>query len=182
MRKGTGAIAYRYGFNGKELDKNGEFGSLNHYDYGFRIYNPGIGRFLSVDPLTSEYPWYTPYQFAGNGPIANVDIDGKEPISFMSEMKVGAPLINPNWGNYEWQDVYDPKLNQTMTLRRNLNSEKWYVWKKFGDPSITGGAVFDPEEYKKSGAWSGRWLEYKTPERTRYEGGIAAAEGLLVVI
>ncbi|HMQ70530.1 MAG TPA: RHS repeat-associated core domain-containing protein [Ignavibacteria bacterium] len=69
---------YRYGFNGKEFDRNGEFSSLNHYDYGFRIYNPGIGRFLSVDPLTRSYPWYTPYQFAGNKPIWAVDLDGLE--------------------------------------------------------------------------------------------------------
>lgn len=69
---------YRYGFNGKELDKNGEFGSLNHYDYGFRIYNPGIGRFLSVDPLTQKYPELTPYQFASNTPIWAIDLDGLE--------------------------------------------------------------------------------------------------------
>jgi RHS repeat-associated protein len=64
---------YRYGFNGKELDKDGNF-----YDYGFRIYNPALGRFLSVDPLTKTYPWYTPYQFAGNKPIIAMDLDGKE--------------------------------------------------------------------------------------------------------
>jgi RHS repeat-associated protein len=68
---------YRYGFNGKEKDDNGEFGNTT-YDYGFRIYNPSIGRFLSVDPLTREYPFYTPYQFAGNKPIANIDLDGLE--------------------------------------------------------------------------------------------------------
>jgi len=69
---------YRYGFNGKEKDENGEWGDHTNYDYGFRIYNPGIGRFLSVDPLFSGYPWYTPYQFAGNGPIWAIDIDGLE--------------------------------------------------------------------------------------------------------
>ncbi|MEM9836791.1 MAG: hypothetical protein AAF828_09835, partial [Bacteroidota bacterium] len=42
---------YRYGFNGKEADRNGEWGGLTHYDYGFRIYNPTVARFLSVDPL-----------------------------------------------------------------------------------------------------------------------------------
>ena len=55
---------YRYGFNGKEKDVNGEWGNTV-YDYGFRIYDPRIAKFLSVDPLTREYPWYTPYQFAG---------------------------------------------------------------------------------------------------------------------
>jgi hypothetical protein len=43
-----------------------------------RIYNPSIGKFLSVDPLTKSYPWYTPYQFAGNKPIAFIDLDGLE--------------------------------------------------------------------------------------------------------
>ena len=69
---------YRYGFNGKEQDTDGEWGQLTHYDYGFRIYNPGIGRFLSVDPLTEDYPMLTPYQFASNSSIANIDLDGLE--------------------------------------------------------------------------------------------------------
>jgi hypothetical protein len=31
-----------------------------------------------VDPLTASYPFYTPYQFAGNSPIYNIDLDGLE--------------------------------------------------------------------------------------------------------
>jgi hypothetical protein len=42
---------------------------MNQYDYGMRIYDPRIGRFLSVDPLTKPYPWFTAYQYAGNNPI-----------------------------------------------------------------------------------------------------------------
>jgi len=66
-------FAYRYGFNGKELDKE-----VVQYDYGFRIYDPRLVRFKSVDPLSYSYPYYTPYQFAGNMPIAAIDIDGLE--------------------------------------------------------------------------------------------------------
>lgn len=69
---------YRYGFNGKELDPEGMGGGGSTYDYGFRIYNPNLGRFLSVDPLSIDYPWYTPYQFAGNTPIWAIDLDGLE--------------------------------------------------------------------------------------------------------
>ncbi|MEV4884624.1 hypothetical protein MRBLMN1_003149 [Chitinophaga ginsengisegetis] len=68
---------YRYGFNGKEND-NEIKGEGNQQDYGMRVYDPRIGKFLSVDPLTQEYPWYTPYQFAGNKPIWAVDLDGAE--------------------------------------------------------------------------------------------------------
>ncbi len=71
---GTG---YRYGFNGKEMD-NETYGQGNEYDYGFRIYNPRIGKFLSVDPLTKSYPMLTPFQFASNSPVANMDLDGGE--------------------------------------------------------------------------------------------------------
>jgi hypothetical protein len=52
--------------------------STTWQDYGFRIYSPALGRFLSVDPLTKTYPWYTPYQFAGNKPIWFIDLDGLE--------------------------------------------------------------------------------------------------------
>lgn len=68
---------YRFGFNGKEKDKE-TYGEGNEYDYGFRIYNPRIGKFLSVDPLTIKYPMLTPFQFASNTPIQAIDLDGLE--------------------------------------------------------------------------------------------------------
>jgi len=43
-----------------------------------RIYDPRAGRFLSVDPISKQYPWLTPYQFASNRPIDGVDLDGLE--------------------------------------------------------------------------------------------------------
>lgn len=35
-------------------------------------------RFLSIDPLAKQFPFYTPYQFAANSPIAAIDMDGME--------------------------------------------------------------------------------------------------------
>ena len=68
--------SYRHGFNGKENDS--DFGEQLIQDYGFRIYNPSVGKFLSVDPLSPDYPMLTPYQFASNSPITSVDLDGLE--------------------------------------------------------------------------------------------------------
>jgi RHS repeat-associated protein len=69
--------SYRYGFNGKEND-NEVKGEGNQQDYGMRIYDPRVGKFLSVDPLKKQYPELTPYQFASNRPIDGIDLDGLE--------------------------------------------------------------------------------------------------------
>lgn len=74
---GLVAGRYRYGFNGKENDNEGK-GEGNEQDYGMRVYDPRLGRFLSVDPLQKTYPELTPFQFASNSPIASVDLDGLE--------------------------------------------------------------------------------------------------------
>ena len=67
--------SYRYGYNGKENDKDISEGGQ---DYGMRIYDSRLGRFLSVDPLTRGFPMLTPYQFASNTPIAAIDVEGLE--------------------------------------------------------------------------------------------------------
>jgi RHS repeat-associated protein len=69
--------AYRYGFNGKENDDEA-YGDDNQQDYGMRVYDPRLGRFLSVDPIAGQYPELTPYQFASNSPISGIDLDGLE--------------------------------------------------------------------------------------------------------
>jgi RHS repeat-associated protein len=90
---------YRYGFNGKEKDPEGMGGGGNTYDYGFRIYNTNLAKFLSVDPLFKSYPWYTPYQFAGNDPIRNIDIDGLEGGSAIEYMFTGIGQQIEAWWN-----------------------------------------------------------------------------------
>jgi hypothetical protein len=41
-----------------------------------------------VDPLAPDYPWYTPYQYAGNTPIQAIDLDGLEPLSRINPIVV----------------------------------------------------------------------------------------------
>lgn len=42
------------------------------------MYDPRVGRFPNVDPLTKKYPELTPYQFASNTPLQAIDLDGLE--------------------------------------------------------------------------------------------------------
>jgi len=62
-----------------ELD-NEVKGSGNSYDFGARIYDPRIGRWLSRDKLYQKYPEHSPYIFVQNCPIVMVDPDGNEGI------------------------------------------------------------------------------------------------------
>jgi RHS repeat-associated protein len=75
-RRFSAGTNYRYGFNGKENDKDIQGG--NDFDYGFRIYNASLAKFLTLDPLSQKYPELTPYQFASNNPICGIDLDGLE--------------------------------------------------------------------------------------------------------
>ena len=75
-RFGSSGEQYRFGFNGKEFDPE-VAGNGNQYDYGFRIYNPRIGRFLSVDPLAEKYASWSGYVYVMNNPIIFIDPDGR---------------------------------------------------------------------------------------------------------
>ena len=84
---------HRFGFNGKELDyelKN----AGNSIDFGFRIYDSRLGKFLSLDPLTSKYPYLSPYHFCNNSPILFKDFDGKD---FGVEIKDNTIIIKATY-------------------------------------------------------------------------------------
>jgi RHS repeat-associated protein len=86
--------SYRYGFNGMEND-NEIKGDGNSLDFGARIYDSRLGRFLSVDPLYESYPSYSTYLISGNNPIYFIDISGKYkyPGDKEAEYKTDYPMI-----------------------------------------------------------------------------------------
>ncbi len=112
-RKYSASDVYRYGFNGKENDIEVK-GEGAQYDYGFRIYDPRIGKFLSIDPFSKNYPWYTTYQFAGNTPIQAIDLDGAEPKGYKwnnpyvtSHPGTGVKQVASEWDNQGWNVKFD---------------------------------------------------------------------------
>lgn len=119
LNNATGA--YRYGFNGKENDKT--WGKELIQDYGFRLYAPAIGRFLSVDPISASYPFYTPYQFAGNMPIWAADLDGLEPDFKGSKIGHTVEAVNKQNGKTEtmaWNgDDWTPTPDALPVIQRS---------------------------------------------------------------
>lgn len=70
--------AYRYGLNGKERDDEIK-GNGNSYDFGARLYDSRVGRWLSIDPYAEKFPALSSYVGNGNNPINITDPDGNEP-------------------------------------------------------------------------------------------------------
>ncbi|MEZ4775865.1 MAG: RHS repeat-associated core domain-containing protein [Bacteroidia bacterium] len=146
---------YRFGFNGKESD--GEtYGTGNIYDYGFRIYNPRLGKFLSVDPLSPEYPWYTPYQFAGNKPVNSVDLDGLEEKEAYDENEADmlrrqgkldgrsiTRLVGANPRDLNLNNPYDQSYLKSSWIQAEVNqSLTKQLFEYVGDASMMIGGMF----------------------------------------
>jgi RHS repeat-associated protein len=86
------AGGYRFGFNGMEQTKGVQGnGAGTFYDYKNRDYDPWIIRFKRTDALEAKYPFYSPYQFAGNKPINSIDLDGLEEYITIDGQYLGRP-------------------------------------------------------------------------------------------
>ena len=115
---------FRYGFQGKEGDSELK-GEGNSYDFGARMYDPIMARFMSVDPLASKFPWQSPYVFCDGEPINKVDPDGRatESTHIDKNGKVIAVFNDGDNSIYQHGDNADggTPTNYMITKRH----EKW---------------------------------------------------------
>jgi RHS repeat-associated protein len=67
----------KFRYNGKELQTEDiGSGELDWYDYGARFYDASLGRFHTQDRFAEKYFDFSPYQYAANNPICNIDVNG----------------------------------------------------------------------------------------------------------
>ena len=104
---------YRYGFNGMEKDDKIK-GNNNSYDFGARMYDPRVSRWLSGDPVSNEYVSYSSYNFAINNPINAIDPDGKR-IYFVAGL---------GYSPYRGNSPYVGGIRNALT--RYLNGKNTY--------------------------------------------------------
>lgn len=71
QQNGSDSSSNRYKYNGKELNTE-----LGLYEYGFRWYDPVIGRFTGVDPISDKFPHVSTYNYAENEPVGSIDLNG----------------------------------------------------------------------------------------------------------
>jgi RHS repeat-associated protein len=82
---------HKFQYNGKE--KQEELG-LHWNDYGARFYDPALGRWHSVDPMTESQERWSPYHYVYANPVLRTDPDGRCPDGDCPEISVAGILEN----------------------------------------------------------------------------------------
>ena len=92
----TVSDGYRYGFQNQEKD-NEIKGEGNSVNYTFRMHDPRLGRFLSVDPLSPNYPYNGSYNFSENRVIDGKELEGLEVFLINgTDMNTSKFMFNPD--------------------------------------------------------------------------------------
>ena len=157
------AAGYRYGFQGQEMD-NEIKGVGNSYAFEYRIQDPRLGRFLSIDPLAGAYAWNSPYAFAENRVIDGVDLEGKEwsqatnltsgHMGFTIHLKVINSSDVSNAQIADWLDKSTPYFTKALRSASKVTTgEITYQFVKHADPTTElvmqfknkGTVLFDGE-------------------------------------
>ena len=86
---------YRFAFNGKE---NSSEITVGNFDFGARILDSRVGRWLTWDPLRQKYPGLSPYNFAANCPMMCMDPDG-------NDVKISI-----------WTRIFHPKATKALEM------------------------------------------------------------------
>ena len=96
----TKAIKFNYKenrlkFNGKELQSKefSDSSGLEWEDFEHRMYDVQIGRFCTQDRIVDSFPSFSPYSYAQNNPILNMDIMGDSAWS-----------VKRDWNNNDVKD------------------------------------------------------------------------------
>ncbi|MEL6843690.1 MAG: RHS repeat-associated core domain-containing protein, partial [Bacteroidota bacterium] len=133
MGRGNNSEGYRYGFQGQEQDEEMYGGAIS---YKYRIHDPRIGKFLSVDPLAPKYPFYSQYAFSGNRVIDAVELEGLEPGPTNPQNEHGESQIhysfksNPNYtgSNYRSPGEYQKETPRGRPATGGMGDVEVYQW------------------------------------------------------
>ena len=107
----------RYQYNGKELTEDLD---LNWYAYGARYYDPAIGRFTGVDPISDQFPHVSTYNYAENEPIRHIDLWGLQ--KYDPQTGSTGPYSNEYIAQQEEQQAYNQAAaNTTQVISENYS-------------------------------------------------------------
>ena len=146
---------YRFGFNGMEADYEVK-GSGNSYDFGARMYDPRVGRWLTIDPLSDKYPSLSPYNFVSNSPLMFIDPDGNQIFIYydsgekdennkpiLKSYLYGSKIKKP-------RDKFVRKSIRTLNKSQRMGRDPNGIVKNLANSETENVAIFEKEDWKSS--------------------------------
>ncbi len=116
----------KYLYNGKELQD--EF--FENYDYGARFYDPELGRFHTVDPLSEKNNMQSSYSYAANNPIRYIDWMGLDTFNINIEnQSINRTIVE----NSESHTFIIVNGDNTTTTTLDINNEGLVKFPASGD-------------------------------------------------
>ena len=122
----NGQADYSFGFNGEPIDK--EISNTNSsIAFKYRFYDARLGKFFSLDPLQSRFPYYSPYHFSSNSPIVAKDLEGLQSSYRLNYVEGSVDIIN---GQVE-----------LSVLKKNIKRSRWSYKQVNGALELTEGGL-----------------------------------------
>jgi RHS repeat-associated protein len=115
----TTSGTYRYLFQAQEMDDEIK-GDGNSVNYKYRMHDPRLGRFFSVDPLAAKYPHNSLYAFSENDVIAHVELEGLEKAEL--PFKGGKPNPKAGKADFSAHEEKTPMLQGGPGLKETPNA------------------------------------------------------------
>ena len=153
----SGTYDSRFRFSSKERDPETGF-----YDFGYRVYAPALGRWLSRDPL-GEFadPLHNLYRFVGNNPLNAVDPDGLATYQIQQAVLAGTSIrmptgVTPYMAADTW---YEQPAAQTYNLASfAVNFSAGAIREAFNNPEALGFAMMAVAAEAKFAAQGANWM------------------------
>lgn len=118
--------SYRFGWNGKENNNEVHNATGTSVDFGERMLDTRVGRWLSLDPKSSKYPHSSPYAAMGGNPLLFIDEQGEDIVVYLvysDGTRAKEPLIR----------IVSDEFTHDVDIQTQVHNMEF---KQYGDPLL----------------------------------------------